>query len=183
MIFEELNTRTRNYMLEEFHTEQLSPAPYRPKVLTPQGEAAFIGIMEEHLAAGNEATLTAALSPPRYWVETGTRYTRHGPVSYFLPAAERARVFGLTEFNTWYVRGFCRSLMEEGVTECEVYRAENAYEPRGECLQIEGLVLSVEDVYHGHRVRYYPEERKDPAALSIPVGPNCHHSIRRRSKR
>lgn len=182
MIFEELNTRTRSYMLEEFRAEQLNLATYRPKVLTPKGEAPFVGIMEEHLTAGNEATLTVALSPSRYWVETGTRHTRRGPVSYFLPAVERARVFGLTEFNTWYVRGLCRSLMEEGITECEVYRAETSYEPRGECLQMEGLVLNVADVYQGHRARYYPEDTKDPHALSIPVGPNCHHSVRRRTR-
>jgi len=179
MFFEELNSKTRGYMLEEFRAEQLTMNPYRPRVLTPEGEAAFVGIMEAHLVGGTEATLTLALSQSRYWVETGTRYTRRGPVSFFMPAVERARVFGLTEFNTWYVRGLCRSLMDEGITDCVVYRAEPAYEPRGECLEIEGLALKVEDVYHGHRARYYPEDTKDPHALSIPVGPNCHHSIRR----
>jgi hypothetical protein len=100
-----------------------------------------------------------------------------------MPASQRAKAFALTDFNTWYVRGICRALMEAGIPECEVYRAEEAYEPRGECLQLEGEVLDVEEVYLGHRARYHPEEAKNPAALSIPVGPNCHHSIRRRSSR
>jgi hypothetical protein len=140
MIFEELNPQTRSYMLEEFRAEQLTPNPYRPKVLTPEGEAAFVGIMEEHLTSGTETTLMLALSQPRYWVERGIRNTRNGPVSYRLPADQRARIFSLTDFNTWYVRGLCRILLEAGITDCEVYRAESAYEPRGECLQIEGQI-------------------------------------------
>ena len=181
MYFEELNPQTRRYMVEEFRAEQLSANPYRPKVLTPAGEAVFVGIMEEHLANGTEATLMVALSPPRYWVEHGVRNTKKGPVPYFLPSAQRARVFALTDFNTWYVRALCRVLMEAGIADCEAYRAEVAYEPRGECANLEGQILSVAEVYQGHRARYHPEGSKDPDALSIPVGPNCHHSIRRRS--
>lgn len=181
MLFEELNPQTRNYMLEEFRAEQQTSNPYRPKVFTPDGEAAFVGIMEEHLVGGTELTLTIALSQPKYWVERGIRNTRNGPVPYYLPAAQRARVFALTDFNTWYVRGLCRVLIEAGIADCEVYRAEPAYEPRGECLHLERRVLDVRDVYRGHRARYHPEGTKDPNSLSIPVGPNCHHSIRRRS--
>jgi hypothetical protein len=181
--FEELNPQTRKHMLDEFRSEQRSANPYRPKVLTPDGEAAFVGIMEEHLTNGTESTLMVALSEPKFWVERGVRNTKKGPVPYFLPAEQRAKVFALTDFNTWYVRALCRILIEAGITDCEGYRAEVAYEPRGECSNLEGLILSVEEVYRGHRARYYPEETKNPDALSIPVGPNCHHSIRRRSGR
>jgi hypothetical protein len=122
---------------------------------------------------------TLVLSPSKYWVERGVRNTKRGPVSYFLSGENRAKVFALTDFNTWYVRAICVLLMEEGIEECEIYRAEKAYEPRGECLGLEGRRLSVREVYAGHRARYYPEETKNPLALSVPIGPNCHHSIRR----
>jgi len=174
MIFEELNTRTRKYMLEEFRTEQLNPNPYRPKVLTPEGEAAFIGIMEEHLAAGNTATLTVALSPSRYWVETGTRYTRRGPVSYFLPAMERARVFGLTEFNTWYVRGVCRSLMEEGVTEFEAGPKQptspvaSAYRSRAWCSTLRMSTAATASDIIPKRARTPPPSRSR-SALTVTI--------------
>jgi hypothetical protein len=32
-------------------------------------------------------------------------------------------------------------------------------------------------VYDGHRARYWPTE--NPTAVSVPFGPNCHHTIRR----
>src|ERR1700761_3051912 len=108
MYFDELNARTRTYMLEEFRAEQHGPNPYRPKVLTSEGESVFVPLMEEHLMNGTETSLAAALSPSKYWIEAGIRNTHKGPVPYRLPAVHRARIFALTDFNTWYVRGLCR---------------------------------------------------------------------------
>ena len=181
MNLEELTPAIRVHMLDEFRVEQLGTvcAPYRPRVLTALGESVFVSIMEEHLANGDEVSLALALSPSSYWFERGTRNTKKGPVSYFMSGEQRAKVFAITDFNTWYVRGLCRQLLLEGVKECEVYRTAPAYEPRGECLSLEGHKLSVLDVYDGHRRRYHPETSKDITALSIPAGPNCHHSIRR----
>jgi len=179
MTYTELSPKVRAMMLEEFRNEQARPNPYRPKVLTEIGELLFCKIMEEYLAKGDEVGLAIALSPTRYWIERGVRNTKNGPVPYVLPAATRAKTFALTDFNTWYVRGLCRVLLEEGIAVCEVYRAEHAYEPRGECRSLEGVVLAVEEVYKGHRARYHPEDTRNQTALTIPVGPNCHHSIRR----
>lgn len=179
MIYEELTPRVRVMMLAEFYDEQSRPKPYRPKILTVVGDSLFCTIMEEHLSKGDDVGLHIALSPPRYWVERGTRNTKNGPVSYFLSADVRAKTFAITDFNTWYVRGLCKVLLEEGVTDCELYRAEDAYMPRGECSFLEGRTLSVLQFYQGHRARYHPDDTKNPSTLSVPFGPNCHHSIRR----
>ena len=181
MIFEELTPVVRALMISEFRAEQTSKicAPYRPKVLTALGESVFCSIMEEHLGNGSEASLALALSPSPYWVERGVRNTKNGPVPYFMPGHQRAKVFALTDFNSWYVRALCKQMMDEEVELCEVYRAQPAYEPRGECALLEGRKLQVRELYNGHRARYYPESVANPAALSIPTGPNCHHSIRR----
>ncbi len=42
----------------------------------------------------------------------------------------------------------------------------------------EGLIVSVREVYDGHRARYWPEPG-NADAFSIPFGPGCHHVIRR----
>jgi hypothetical protein len=177
--FEELDGVTRQYMLLEFRTEQEGRAfpPYRPANLSPNGERAFVGIMEFALRGENEESLAEALSNPEYWVEEGRRHQRGRLVTYRLPAAKRARQFAITEFNTWYVRGLARKLLEERVDQCEVYRVEEAYVPRSECLALEGQTLMVPEVYRGHRARYHPVP--NPGALQIPIGTNCHHSIRR----
>ena len=145
MTFEELTPVVRSHMLAEFRIEQQRQdcAPYRPKVLTPLGESIFVPTMEHHLANGDEVSLAVALSPSEYWVERGVRNTKKGPVSYFLSGENRAMVFAITDFNTWYIRGLCKQLMSEGVEYCEVYRTAPAYEPRGECLLLEGKALRV----------------------------------------
>ena len=175
--FEELDERTRKFMLQEFKTEE-SGIPYRSPRLSTTGLQAFPRLMEEAILSGNEETLSRALSDPSYWKPYET-YVRGGITrEKRITPVKAAEFFAITEFNTWYVRGLAKRLLEEGEHLCQVYRAAPAWNPRGECLQHDGQVYPVQDIYNGHRARYWPEPSK-PKALSIPVGTNCHHSIRR----
>jgi hypothetical protein len=178
MNFEELNDATRERMVWEFRTEQSSLQPFVPSNLTAAGGLAFGPAMEQALRHGDEEVFIGSFLDPAYWLEDELRTSKTGKVfTYHLPAGDRARRLGLTEFNTWYIRGLARLLLDEGVQRCEVYRAETAYQPRGECLALEGETLSVQQVYDGHRAKYHP--MPDRSAFSLPTGPNCHHSIRR----
>ena len=163
--FEDLDVTTRQWMLEEFQQEYNSANPYYGKALTEAGRRAFINEMERVIQDpnGNEVALAMALSVPSYWI--------NHPES-------NAQRLAITEFNTWYVRGLCRRLIEENVEFCEIYRAGPAAEPRAECTSWEGRQFKVREVYDGHRVRYWPLPG-NPNAFSIPAGPNCHHSIKR----
>jgi hypothetical protein len=177
--FEELDDMTRRSMLEEFRAEQASssPPPFRPANLTPEGGAVFAEIMQRALLGGDEQTLAYELAQPSYW-NTVTMAMRKGklvPVHH--KVSDLARTLADNEFNTWYVRGLSRRLMDEGVEECEVYRAGPAYQRRVECTDLEGRRFSVREIYAGHRAKYHPVD--NPSAFSIPVGVNCHHSIRR----
>ena len=175
--FEELDEVTRSWMLKEFLAEQESGNPYPPKNFSSAGRARFRELMEQAILEGNEETLARSLANPAYWQPTGT-HTKAAPTRERKVTPQKAaEKLAQTEFNTWYVRGFARRLMEEGETLCEVYRAAPARQPRKECLEHEGNVYSVKDIYDGHRARYWPT--KNPTALSIPVGPYCHHTIRR----
>jgi hypothetical protein len=84
----------------------------------------------------------------------------------------------LGEFNIAYVRGLAEVLVEREETECVVYRAQDASEPRCECTDWEGQSFALRDVIEGHRARYWPPESADESAFSVPSGFNCHHSIR-----
>jgi hypothetical protein len=172
MNFEELDDTTRHYMLSEFEAEEAAANPYRSKTLSLTGRQAFPRLLSDAIQNGNEESLIVALSEPSHWKPTDARGARIN----IRQAAER---LGLTEFNTWYVRGLSKRLIEEGVTHCEVYRAGYpSGGPNSECVQHEGQVYLVEDIYRGHRARYWPEPG-NRNALSIPIGPSCHHTIRR----
>ena len=178
MAFEELDTKTRDLMLSEFEAEQTGGNPYVSKGLSAEGRAAFPACMREAIKHGDEATLAASLTradcwnPTEHYVRKGIHRERRVNVRQ---AAER---LALTEFNTWYVRGLSKRLMDEGVKHCQVYRAAIPKWEPSECQIHEGRILPVEEIYRGHRVKYWPEPG-NPDAFSIPFGPGCHHTIRR----
>ena len=177
MNFEELDDITRGFMLREFEAE-LAGNPYISDGLSPEGRGAFPGLMRDAIRRGNEESLATALAQPRYWHPAETYRTKTGRIAErrvnVQHAAER---LALTEFNTWYVRGLGRRLMDEGVTHCQAYRGAEPKWALAECAQHEGQVFPVEDIYRGHRARYWPVP--NPAAMSMPFGPSCHHTIRR----
>jgi hypothetical protein len=177
MHFEELDAITRRFMLEELEAELTGANPYVSKALAPDGRVTFGQLMRTAIESGDDETLTRALDDPRYWNAIES-YTRNGVTRERLvntrQAAER---LALGEFNTWYVRGFARRLMSEGVAQCQAYRgADPKWEP-AECTAHEGQLFSVAAIYRGHRARHWPNE--NPMAFSIPFGPGCHHTIRR----
>lgn len=175
--FEELDDTTRRWMLQEFEAEEAN-APYRSPRLSARGLLEFPRLMRAAIERGTEVSLIDDLSRPEYWNAWGL-FVRQGKThKRAINPAKAAEALGLTEFNTWYVRGLARRLLEEGEESCQVYRAAPAWEPRAECLQHDGQVYPVKTIYDGHRARYWPAP-ENPGVLSIPVGTNCHHTIRR----
>lgn len=179
MNFEELEDVTRRYMLAEFEAEELGGKPYRGKVLSAIGCVEFPDLMRRTIRTGNEQTLITSLLVPSYWNPTES-YVRQGVMrERHVNVQQTAERLGLTEFNTWYVRGLTKRFIEEGITLCQVYRAGiPRWEESAECKAHEGQVVSVEEIYRGHRARYWPEPG-NTSTLSIPIGPNCHHTIKR----
>ena len=178
MKFEELDDATRRYMLDEFEKEEAGSNPYRGRGLSAVACAEFSGLMRHAIRSGNEETLIASLSNLSYWYPIET-YVRGGiKRERRVNIQQAAQRLGLTEFNTWYVRGLAKRLMDERVTYCQAYRAaEPQWEPN-ECSEHEGRLFLVEEIYEGHRAKYWPEPG-NPSGVSIPFGPGCHHTIRR----
>ena len=177
MNFEELDAVTRRWMQVEFDDEESGGSAYRGKGLSPTGKAAFPGLMQAAIREGDEETLSDALMNATYWEPT-EQYVRNRVVrDRQVNVRQAAERLSLTEFNTWYVRGLARRLMDEGVTNCQAYRAAAPKWEPAECSQHEGQIYEVRVIYVGHRVRYWPEP--GTSAISIPYGPGCHHTIRR----
>jgi hypothetical protein len=178
MNFEELDGRTREYLIAEFEVEEASGDPYRGERLSPAGRAAFPELMREALRNGNEGSLLAALYDARYWNQTEP-YVRNGIArTRNINMQQAAEQLSLSEFNTWYVRGLAKRLLDEGELECQAYRgAQPKWEP-ADCAAHEGQIFRVVDVYNGHRSAYWPKPGNRDA-FSIPFNPGCHHTIRR----
>ncbi len=170
---EDLDQDTRRYMLEVFDKEESGGNPYRSKSLTLTGQKHFYGLMKNAILDGNETTLAQSLNYKQFWKHADLRGRK---INILLSSKKLASV----EFNTWYVRGLSRRLINDKEEYCEIYSAEPAYVPRGDCAACNGSIIKVRDVYFGHRAKYWP--KSNPSAFSIPTGPDCHYTIRRIKK-
>lgn len=178
MSYEELDQITRQHMLAELQSEQGTANAYRSKALSQQGLATFPDLLRSAITSGNEVSLTQAISDAALW-NPDEEYTRNGVTRIRQRNIEHSsQRLALAEFSTWYVRGLAKRLLEEGVSNCQIYRGEQPKWEPGECAHHEGLIISVQQIYNNHRVRYWPEPG-DQNALSIPYSPGCHHVIRR----
>ena len=177
MNFEELDRTTRRYMLQEFEAEIASDNPYFGKNLSAAGRSPFPELMRAAINGGSEETLGAALNRPGLWKDKET-YERNGVRRQRrINVRQASERLALTEFNTWYVRGLARRLMDEGEEHCQVYRAAQPRWEPADCAAHENQVFPLQEIYEGHRARYWPVA--NDGALSIPFGPGCHHTIRR----
>jgi hypothetical protein len=114
MNFEELHQATRELMLAEFEAELAGPNPYFGKGLSSSGRAAFPDLMRRAIREGNEESLAAELNRDDYWNPRET-YERNGVVrERQVNVRQASERLALSEFNTWYVRGFARRLMNKG---------------------------------------------------------------------
>jgi hypothetical protein len=178
MNYEELDGRTRDCMLFEFEEEIAGGNPYQSKALSQAGLGAFPDLMREAIRLGNEMSLGAALDRADFF-DPEEEYTRDGITrTRRRNVPQSATRLALSEFSTWYVRGLAKRLLDEGVERCQVYRGEQPKWEPGECAEHEGRVVAVQEIYANHRARYWPTPGSD-AAFSIPIGPGCHHVIRR----
>lgn len=175
MEFEELDSKTRKWMLVEFEAEE-KDKPYRSPRLTSVGIEKFSDIMRKAIKSGDISSLTNDLLDSSFWNRTES-YVRNGVERTKNIPSNAPKLLAHSEFTTWYTRGFARRLMEEGVELCEIYRAEPAKIPRCECTRLEGQKVKVKDVYDGHRAEYH--HPRTASAVPIPSGPMCHHTIRR----
>lgn len=173
MRYDDLDEETKVWMLIELREEE-ARCPYRSPNLSAKGRTQFPEIMERAIARDKEEALAKDLEPTELWSEYepsplgGIRKT--DPV-------RAAKVLAHQEFNTWYIRGLCRRLMEERESLLQIYRAGDGDVQGDECSAYENMVLEIRFVYHGHRAKYYP--KPNPKAFSIPCSPHCCYSVRR----
>ena len=137
-------------------------------------------VMPDALESQDDDWLWDQMHDPSLWRSHRPRRLKSGGYSQMRVNLRWAcDLLCLGEFNIAYVRGLAHALEAQGESECLVYRAHGAGEPRCECTGWEGQAFLLRDVIDGHRARYWPPGAGRPDVFSVPSGFNCHHSIRR----
>ena len=109
-VFYELDGFTRRYMRQEYMRDRDQNILYASRTMTPEGLAVFPEMLLDALNAGTVESFAAKLNVSSYWGPQAR------PNSHESLAAE--------QFNQYYMRGLLSKLIEEGVGEAEVYRAD-----------------------------------------------------------
>jgi hypothetical protein len=109
--FDELDERTREYMIGEFEKEQKSDNPYVSPRLSTEGKRIFLNLMRDAISSGDEETLRKELCKKQYFNDT-EQYERNGERKERRINYEQAsEQLAFSEFNTWYVRGLAKKLI------------------------------------------------------------------------
>jgi len=164
MRFEELDEATRGHMMGALEEDEAAGVIWS-RLLSDHGLEMYPQLMREAIRQGDETTLEASLMDPSLW-------KTHDSGGKRAPVGANSRRLAVTEFGIMYTRGLCRRLRAEGETQCVIYRAGPAAEPRCECTALEGLPVTIDELLANHR-------RYGGPGLRVPFGPSCHHSIRR----
>lgn len=67
MNFEELDDKTREYMLRQFEAERSRPHPFHSATLSAHGHAVYPDLMREAIRRGNELQLVGTLARDGCW--------------------------------------------------------------------------------------------------------------------
>jgi len=143
--------------------------------LNSSGWPRFLESIPVALSERDMTWLAVQMNASKLWDPTRMQISKKGkpyPVRINIPALAITLSYG--EFNIAYTRAVAGMALEQGIPTCEVYRAGATAVPRWACTCLEGPGVSCAAVLEGERAYFTGRF----AEISIPAGPNCHHSIR-----
>jgi hypothetical protein len=171
--FENLDERTRGFMLQEVERDIASDELYLSARLTQEGRESYASLLREAVRSGSDETLAAELRVPGRLETHRSRQNRSGTITMAKVPVNAPETLAEGEFNRFYARGLCLRAIEDGITEVEVYRAKDVSQPRAESIAMVGERLSSEALLEDLRISQGMD-----TALGLPPGPNSGLSVR-----
>lgn len=168
-----LDAATRSLMDAEIDLDIAKGTLYKSENLSPQGVAAYPGLIKNAAANGTDDSLAAAIRPLLNSHEK-PRQLKSGAFS--VPPVMRINAHEMLaegEFNRFYIRAICLRALQSGATSVEVYRAKQVQNPRSESVAKVGTRVSAQALLDD--LRAHPGI---DTALGLPPGPNSGLSVR-----
>jgi len=180
LTYNNLDTLTRQLMVEELNLDISLNKLYQGKRLTPYGLQDWPLALRTAFEAGSDLTLEVWLSQPGR-LETTEQYTRNGITRSKAVPVTAARTFAEGEFNRFYIRGVCRQAMNlknagVGAGMVTVYRARYSENPRPESIALDGTQIDANSLLLDLRENASVDGIN--TALGLPPGPNSGMSVR-----
>jgi hypothetical protein len=171
--YEDLDERTRQFMLEEVERDANQGNLYISPRLNELGRHYFERILGEAVREHDDEWLAGEQRYHGYLKAQEQRRTRSGSYTTARVPNTAPDTLAEGEFNQFYVRGLCRRAIEENVPEVEVFRARMSSRPRPESEAMIDKRISAQALLEDLR-----ESQGVEPALGLPSGPNSGLSIR-----
>jgi hypothetical protein len=168
----DLDAETRAQMRSELERDVESSTLYLSPRLTPEGRRRYPELLRRAFSDGTVASLANDLNSPgliathETAVRRGRRYSKSVPYTAAQTMAEG-------EFNRFYLRALCLSVLAFGGTELEIYRAGHSRSPRPASEAMIGRRIDARELLDDLRAHAGVD-----TALGLPPGPNSGLSAR-----
>jgi hypothetical protein len=164
--YENLDDKTRAYMLTEYDMDSASGRVYVCKRLRDEGRRTFPALLRQAIAQHDDAWLSGQLRE----LLLLTTYSGTGPLGVGEQVPE---IIAEGEFNRYYMRGVCARAVDEGVEQVQVYRAKVVATRKASLLEHIGQFVSPATIL----AEFHSAHRSDPA-LASPFGADTGLSMR-----
>jgi hypothetical protein len=172
--YQNLDARTRAYMLEEIDMDTSAGSLYISSYLTSQGKQDWPQMLRTAAQGGTDATLATQIAQGGRLARTTERRKPKGGGMYTASVPVNApEVMSEGEFNRYYVRALCRRAIDDGATGLVVYRAKQVSNPRPESEAKIGATVSPTALLQDLRTTVGVEP-----ALGVPPGPGSGLTVR-----
>ncbi len=142
LFFENLDLKTREYMLREIELDASSGLLYLSPRLRPGSEQQYVSYLRGAARAHNELWMAEQIRAHRLLKSEEERMSANkGMVTLRVPVTAPDSL-AEDEFNRFYARGICARAIDVGLPHVEVYRAKAVSQLRPESESIIGTRLA-----------------------------------------
>lgn len=171
--YENLDPEVRRSMIDELDADIAAGSLYVSPRLTDDGAKAWPSLLDEAFGQGDDVWLEARLRDRRFIRATEPRRLKDRVIDARVPVTA-PETLAEGEFNRFYARGLCVSVLASGGTEVEVYRGKEVQKPRAQSQAMIGCRVLAQQLLDDLRTSQGVEP-----ALGLPPGPNSGLTIRR----
>jgi hypothetical protein len=136
----------REKVLAEFDRDVAADELFLSERLSPEGAAAYPGLLREAIQGGTDGTLQLELEGPGMLNSHDKPHMRQGKLVTPKMNKRAPQMIAEGEFNRFYIRGLCLVIQEEDSNQVEVYRARESTWARPESEALIGQLLDAADL-------------------------------------
>ncbi len=173
MIYENLDKRTRRFVLRELEMDLANGRLYLSPRLNYRGRRDYPSLLRRAIISFDDFWLADQIRGER--LIRGYEQRRKSKEGYTRARVPHsaAETLAVGEFNRFFIRGLCARALEEGLDEVQFYRARKVRRPRPESDRLIG---------RKKRAKHLLDDlRSNPGSephLGCPAGPNSGLTVR-----